>query len=260
MSRVRAGCKEFDASLFVFDKDGLLFQSRQFWKELANARAKVLQNYVAQNLVERWLRLMNVAFEKEENGYRIMDVDPAGILAVASPSEEITVTAGFLSETKGQCWTEARNAAREIFRRSDEEFCLKNALTPRKGFPEIFHRLRKAGIPYGIATSDDYNRAVQSVDLFDTAKALSFIVTPLEVKKGKPDPEMLHLIAQKTGIPTTKMVMVGDSYVDVEMASAAGAFGIGVPETQEMAERMKPFASAVVKDLDEITILCEEEG
>lgn len=38
MRNVRINGHEYDIRLFVFDKDGLMFESRQFWIELAQAR------------------------------------------------------------------------------------------------------------------------------------------------------------------------------------------------------------------------------
>ena len=34
---------EYDIRLFVFDKDGLMFESHQFWIELAQSRVRAVQ-------------------------------------------------------------------------------------------------------------------------------------------------------------------------------------------------------------------------
>lgn len=250
MKTIRVGDRAFPVGVVVFDKDGLLFESRQFWIELANARAKALASRLPETLVQEWLTL----FGAQTLEGCVADMDPRGILAVASPAEEITVTAGFFVQKLGLCWTEARDMARQVFADSDKAFRLQEALRPRKGFPGILKRLRDAGVPYGIATSDTYERARDSIDLFDNSSALSFVVTPAEVTHGKPDPEMLYLISEKTGVAPGRIMMVGDSYVDVAMAKACGAIGVGVPEQKDMAKRMTPYASAIVEDLDAIVI------
>lgn len=53
-------------------------------------------------------------------------------------------------------------------------------------------------------------------------------------------------------VPTSQLAMVGDSYVDVEMARRAGAVGIGVPETEEMRCQMHELGAIVLEHLDQI--------
>lgn len=240
---------QLKAELFVFDKDGLLFDSETFWAELAATRAR---NFALQTgneeLAFRWLQFMGV--EKDgSGGYK---TDPLGIMATASPEEEIAVTAGFLSEHKKLGWTEARDNARTIFETSDQELDLTRALKPKEGFPGIFRRLRDRKIPYGIATSDTYARAKASIQRFDDWETVRFTITPKDVSRGKPDREMLDKISALTNIKTSEIVMIGDSYVDVEMASAAGAIGIGVTRDPEMKQRMRAFTPWIVESLEQI--------
>lgn len=251
---VRIGDERYDADLVVFDKDGLLFRSKPFWIGLAHARVTLLKQYLDDDLVEKWLRFMRIKFYREEGEVIISEINPIGIIAVASPEEERILTAGFLAEHTGMIWTQACEAARSIFEKSDAIMDLKKSLIPAKGFPGIFHRLRKAGIPYGIATSDDYGRAIESINYYDDANALSFVITPKDVTYGKPNPEMLYRIEQKTGISVRKMMMVGDSYVDVKMAYEAGAIGIGIPEMDSMADKMKCYARNIIVSLDDIIV------
>ena len=125
-------------------------------------------------------------------------------------------------------------------------------MKPRKGFPDILKRLRDASIPYGIATSDTKERAKKSVELFDDYSKVKFVVTIDDVERGKPDPDMLWWIQKRTKIPMENIAMVGDSIVDVEMAKNAGAIGIGIPEHEEMKQKMCGIASEIVDSLEDI--------
>ena len=80
------------------------------------------------------------------------------------------------------------------------------------------------------------------------------IVVPEMVEHGKPAPDMLLYISEAAGVPAERIAMIGDSYVDVKMAKNAGAFGIGVPETEEMRETMLSYTTAVVNSLNDIEI------
>jgi len=59
-------------------------------------------------------------------------------------------------------------------------------------------------------------------------------------------------VSRRLDIPAAQLVMVGDSYVDVEMARRAGAVGIGIPETETMRAQMEEMGVIVVNSLDEI--------
>lgn len=240
---------ELQGELFVFDKDGLLFDSETFWSELAVTRAHNFARLTCnKELTFKWLHAMGVEQDLPD-GYR---VNPLGILAAASTEEEIAVSAGFLVEHLSLAWAEARDIARNIFESSDQEINLVRALKPMEGFPDIFKRLRDKQIPYGIATSDTYERAKASIQQFDEWESVRFTITPKDVSKGKPDREMLDKISEITNIKTSEIVMFGDSYLDVAMANAAGAIGIGVTRDLEMKRRMQPFTPWIVESLEQI--------
>lgn len=240
---------QLQAKLFVFDKDGLLFDSVTFWAELAATR---MRNFALltgnEELALKWLNFMGVEYDGS-GGY---GADPLGIIATASPEEEVAVTAGFLAEHRRLPWTEARECARNIFEASDRDLDLARALKPMEGFPGIFRRLRKKQIPYGIATSDTYERAKASIQRFDDWEAVRFAITPKDVSRGKPDREMLDKISEIVKIKTSEIAMIGDSYVDVEMANAAGAIGIGVTRDPDMKKRMRAFTPWIVESLEQI--------
>lgn len=260
MKKVRINGKGYDIRLFVFDKDGLMFESRQFWIALAQSRIRAIgKKYpnIEKRVVKKWLALVGVSFTTEEGYLKVMDVDPMGILAVASVPEEIIAAASFFKEHLNIEWIAAKEMAVDIFETGDRLFQLSEALKPRRGFPKIFKRLREAGIPYGIATSDTLLRARASVDMFDDFKWVQFIVTADDVERGKPHTDMLLLIQEKTGIAMNQIAMVGDSLVDVTMARNAGALGVGVPENDVMRMKMQGIADEIIVSLDDIIF---EEG
>ena len=249
MIRIQAGEHSFDAAAFVFDKDGLMFASKQFWIVLAEERMNQIRKLGSEELVRAWAESFGV---QTEDGVTVTDVDATGILAVASPAEEITASAALIVQILKIRWTEARDRANEIFKTADEEVDLRRALKPRPGFPNIMERLRARGIPYGVATSDTTERTLDSFQLFDDPDALTFILCPRDVKRGKPYPDMLEEVSRRLQIPVEQLVMVGDSYVDVEMARRAGAIGIGIPETETMRQQMIQMGSIVLDSLDQI--------
>jgi len=260
MGKIELNGNCYDIDLVVFDKDGLMFESKHFWKELVRSRVgSMLQILKEENIepdfVDDWLRFFDVSFEKKDGEYIITDVYSLGIFACASIPEEIALLGGFIKEHAHLPWLQSRELGIRVFYNSDRYFDLARSLKPQKGFPDIFVRLRAAGIPYGIATSDTYERSEASVNMYDDFSAMQFTVSPIDVKRGKPFPDMLYLIQERTGVPVEKMLMIGDSLVDVKMAKAAGAVGLGIPESEEMRQEMLEYATEIVDSLEDIHIL-----
>lgn len=255
MNNVKINGHEYDIRLFVFDKDGLMFESKQFWIELAQARIRAIgQKYaeLPRKIVEQWMTFVGAQWTVGHGFLEVTDMDPMGILAVAPVPEEIISSAAYFADHLNMDWISARKMAEDIFETGDKMFDLAAALKPRPGFPDILYRLRMAGIPYGVATSDTKERVRMSLDMFDRYDRLEFTVTLDDVERGKPNPDMLQLIQRKTGVPMEHIAMLGDSWVDVEMARTAGALGIGIPEQESMRQRMAGTADEIVASLDDI--------
>ncbi|MBB6636295.1 HAD-IA family hydrolase [Cohnella thailandensis] len=251
MAKLQTNGRNLEVEVAVFDKDGLLFDSQHFWKHLAEARLRELSRLLEPEALCEWAEWFGV---RQTDG-EIDGADPNGILALASPQEEIAITASLLKRHGIGDWGRCRRAAADAFDRSDRDFSLYEALLPKRGFPAVFDRLREAGVTIGIATSDDRSRAIDSVARYARADDLAFIVTPADVRRGKPYPDMLELIAERTGARRERIAMIGDSFVDVQMASEAGCIGIGIPDDPEMREKMRPFGAEIVDSLDDILVV-----
>lgn len=239
----------------MFDKDGLLFNSMAFWMELAQNRLAIALSYMDIPMALRWLDLVDIDATPEDGGIRIHRVDPMGITAIASTDEEANVTATFLVQEKKLRWPEARAISHDIHERGDALLSFERAIRPRPGFPDIFRRLRAAGVPYGIATSDGLERTRDSVNLYDDFSRLRFVLTPKDVKRHKPEPDMLLAVCKMFGADPQNVLMIGDSYMDMRMAQNANCIGIGIPEYPEMHELMLPCATVIAQSLDDIVIL-----
>ena len=252
MISVRVPGHTFSVEAFVFDKDGLMFESQHFWHELGDARMAQMRKNGWGDFAPLWAEAFGLTLDGEEH---TVYCDPKGILAVASPAEEVTATAALYVREKRVPWDEALTVARRVFAAADEEFVLERALKPQKGFPDILRRLREKGVPYGVATSDTEKRVQESLALFDDPKGISFCITSRDVARGKPAPDMVLKAAELLNVPAEALVMVGDSFVDAEMAAQAGCFAIGVPETEEMRQRMTAAGAFVIDDLSQIELL-----
>ena len=202
-----------------------------------------------------WTKLMGVRAEAAPDGsLEATWVDPVGILAIAPPPEEVIILSAFLVEKTGILWHEARQLAVRLFEESDRDISLDRALSPQPGYVELMKRINELGVAYGVATSDTYERTKGSMSRYNCWDNVRFVVTPEDVANGKPEPDMLIYVSEKQNIPLDRMIMIGDSYVDVKMAKAAGCVGIGVSPFADMREKMAPYASEIVESLEMIKV------
>lgn len=94
-------------------------------------------------------------------------------------------------------------------------------ITVYEGFRELTADLRQAGIGLGVVT----NRGRRSIDSIfrycELAAVFDVVVTCDEVQTPKPDPSGIYLAAQKLGLPSAALAMVGDTAIDVQTAKNA---------------------------------------
>lgn len=257
MAKISVCGKEFDVDVVVFDKDGCLFETQTFWVGIATLRYKKFVEATGNRQAgNKWLDMLGLKYRFDENNELIIDyIDPTGPFAVPPPHEEIIICATIIRQELGWKWSDCRETARRVFEDADAELDLVACAKPRKGFPDIFDRLHKAGIPYGIATSDTPDRTKFTLSLLTPLENLSFLISSIDVKNGKPNRETLDIVASKFNCDTSKIMMVGDSLVDVEMAKNAGSIGIGIPEYEENKKEMSPVATVMADSLEDIIIV-----
>ena len=257
MAKIAVCGKEFDVDVVVFDKDGCLFETKTFWENIATLRyKKFVEKTNNRQAGNKWLNMLGIKYHLDDRNELIIEnIDPTGPFAVPPPHEEMIICATIIRQELGWKWSECRETAKQVFEEADELLDLVACAKPTKGFPAIFDRLYKAGIPYGIATSDTPDRTKFTLSLVTSLDNLSFFISSIDVKNGKPNRETLDIVASKFNCDTSKIMMVGDSLVDVEMAKNAGSIGIGIPEYEANKKEMEPVATVIAESLDDIIVV-----
>lgn len=91
---------------------------------------------------------------------------------------------------------------------------------------ETLASLRAGGYPVGVVTSKAGEGARRGLAVTGLGQYIDTLVTCDDTDKHKPEPEPLHLAAERFGVKTTECVYVGDSEFDMIAAKAAGAVSI----------------------------------
>ena len=109
-----------------------------------------------------------------------------------------------------------------------ERFRLGVPLKP--GVPEVFDRLRSAGLPLAICTSSRRNMAEAKVAAAGFAACFDAIISVNDVPHAKPHPAPYLTAARALGVDPKKALAVEDSDTGVASAIAAGMTVLQVPD------------------------------
>ncbi len=107
---------------------------------------------------------------------------------------------------------------------------LANHVNVKPVQPVVDIALANAGkIPMAVASGSDAEivkeglRAIGILDLFQT------VITPVDVAKGKPAPDMFLLAAERMGVAPEKCLVFEDGQLGIQAANAAGMAHVFVP-------------------------------
>ena len=119
---------------------------------------------------------------------------------------------------------EAENARSEVIAHA-----LRGNVRPMPGARELLDWARSAGLPMALASSS--KRTHVELSLAETGLAGSFDaeVCGDEVERGKPEPEMFLLAAERIGAAPEGCVVLEDAPAGLAAAHAAGMRGLWVP-------------------------------
>ena len=87
------------------------------------------------------------------------------------------------------------------------------------------------------------------------ARFFSLVIDSTDLKRGKPYPDGLRLIARKLRVKTGEIAMVGDSEKDVQAARSAGALPIGIPADMTLELMLKSRPPIIITRLGELSML-----
>ena len=248
MTRLVAGNKTVECKLIIFDKDGTLIDQYSALLELAKARGESIRKSVGKRAAELWEKCVGVDLKKGR-------IDPYGPLAVAPRREEVLVaTAAFYMN--GIQWNEAKETAQKAYDSADESMKPPYGSVLLKGVAKTLEQLRRRKLKLAIASTDIHNRSVEASKALKIASCFDVIVGSDDVMNGKPSPDMIVEILNKTGCRTREAVMVGDSVSDMLMGRNAKVKAcIGVLTGSTKKGELERLADVVVPSVCDLRAL-----
>ncbi|MEM8530193.1 MAG: HAD-IA family hydrolase [Chloroflexota bacterium] len=108
-------------------------------------------------------------------------------------------------------------------------------------------RLRTAGWRQAIATAAPKKNATTIIEVLNIEPYIDALTSAEDVQRGKPDPQVFLLAAERVGVPPSRCIVVEDAPAGLEGARRAGMRTIGVRSSHTDLQ-----ADIVVDTLDQL--------
>ncbi len=94
---------------------------------------------------------------------------------------------------------------------------------------DLLRGMRSEGYPTGLATMSHRHQVDRILSVLGLADTFDVVVTADDISRGKPDPEIDLLVAERMSLPPEETLVIEDSPAGVEAAVAAGMAVVAVP-------------------------------
>ena len=204
----------------IFDKDGVMVDTERLFQTL-------------------WCQIMGERGQEEHREVVTYCIGLNGPATQARLDEEFGDSFDYWS------------VLREVDRRTKEIFAARG-VPVKPGLYKLLDDLDAAGLPYVLATSSRRESTLSQLQSIGVLDRFRDIVTGDMVARGKPDPDIFLLAAEKLSLPPEECVVLEDSLHGIRAAHAAGCVPIMIPDLQAPGPETKKQYYACVDTLDEV--------
>ncbi len=127
----------------------------------------------------------------------------------------------------------------------------------RESFPaidgavELLDHLHSAGFRLAVGSSGPPENIALTLECLERASLFGAVVTRVDVTRGKPDPQVFQIAAERLGAQSAKCVVVEDAPAGIEAANRAGMASVALTGTATHVELA--HALLIVDSLRELT-------
>ncbi len=152
-------------------------------------------------------------------------------------------------------WTQEKE---EVQRLSDlkeklyRRIMVDRGISPLPGVKPFLEMLQKNKIPCCVGSSTPRLNITTALGLLGWENYFPIIIAAEDVSKGKPDPQVFLLAAQKLHLSPDRCVVFEDAFVGIQAAKAGGMKIVAVTTTHPASELTE--ADLVADRLDELSI------
>jgi phosphoglycolate phosphatase len=128
----------------------------------------------------------------------------------------------------------------KIFRRRYQEVCFdKTSLI--KGAKELLVMLKEQNKTLSVATNKTGSISRELLEHLGVKEYFKYIYGVFDGLEGKPSPEMINKIVERTAIPKISTILIGDSPIDIMTAKNAGIHICSVASGNHKYDELKTY-------------------
>jgi beta-phosphoglucomutase len=120
------------------------------------------------------------------------------------------------------------------------------------GVNDLLHSLHAAGFKLAVGSSGPVENVKLVLERLGTRELFGAVVSGNDVRRGKPDPQVFLLAAERLGIAPSRCAVIEDAPAGVAAATAAGMVSVGLLSTGRTPNDLAA-ARATVRSLTEIS-------
>jgi len=189
---------------FIFDWDGVIIDSHDQHEESWHLLANEMNTTVPDG------------FFKKTFGMRNQQIIPMWFTHLADQPEEVAK----IGDRKEELY-------REIIRR--------DGIEPLPGVREFLTAMKQDGILASVGSSTPRKNIETVIEMASLHGFFDAIVSAEDVKRGKPEPDVFLLSAQKIGREPSRCVVFEDAFVGIEAGLSAGMKVTAIASTNPIA-------------------------
>ena len=160
-------------------------------------------------------------------------------------------------EIIAELWSDACLSDKDVAEADDrKEFfyreILRAAFPAMDGAARLITALAQSGFLMAVGSSGPPENVQLVLDQVDRERRIQAVITGADVTRGKPDPQVFQLGAERLAVPCGRCVVVEDAPPGVTAAHAAGMRCVAVASTGRTTEELKA-ADLIVSSLEELT-------
>jgi len=130
---------------------------------------------------------------------------------------------------------------------------VRDAFPAMAGAVELIDALRAAGFVLGVGSSAPPANVELTLSCLGRSSAFAAIVTGRDVTRGKPDPQVFLLAAERLGVEPGRCVVIEDAPAGIRAASAAGMASVALLGTAPADTLAEAGARTTVGALHELS-------
>jgi beta-phosphoglucomutase len=118
------------------------------------------------------------------------------------------------------------------------------------GAVDLLNTLRAENIPLAVGTSGPPENVNLVLEELNLAHHFAAVVTGTDVTRGKPDPQVFLIAAQRLNIPPTRCIVIEDAPAGIQAANHAKMKAIALTSTHQASAF--PTADKIIDNLSQI--------